>query len=406
VVNQIQETGAAEEPPVVQTTQHIPVVTPHIPAHIPQSTFTPKVTEIPPKLGKMFAGRNPESRAQLLHTSGGTSETEAAVARGLKFLSRYQNKDGSWSLHTFQNAKEGNPNIGGHGGCRSDTAGTAMGLLPFLGAGQTHLQGEYKETILDGLKWLVEHQGEDGDLRGQGGGRMYAHAQAAIALCEAYHLSGDDQLREPAQMALTFIINAQHSGGGWRYNPGEAGDTSVVGWQLMALKSGQAAGLRVPKKTFESAKKFIDAVQTDDKGARYAYTPGHGPTPVMTAEALLCRQYLGWAKSEKGLRDGVDFLLKEHAPDANKPLMYYWYYATQVMHHFGGSEWKRWNAKMRKVLVETQESKGDAAGSWQPRGGHAGQGGRIYMTCLAICTLEVYYRHAPLYGEKMLQEFD
>ena len=400
----LPEIGAGDQLPVLHTaTMEIPIERPLSLKSVSEEAFAPNLVELPAAVGKMFAGRNPRARAQILHAAGGTSETEAAVARGLKFLSRYQNTDGSWSLHSFRDAKQGDPKIGGEGRTRSDMAATAMALLPFLGAGQTHLEGEYKDTVYSGLKWLVEHQGEDGDLRGAGNGRMYAHAQATIALCEAYQLSGDEQLREPAQLALNFIVGAQHGRGGWRYEPGEAGDTSVVGWQLMALKSGQAARLRVPTKTFEAAERFIDSVQSDKIGGRYAYRPGGGPTNIMTAEALLCRQYLGWPKTKAGLRNGIDYLLKDHPPDAEEPDIYYWYYATQVMHHFGGTRWRRWNAKMRRVLVDTQETEGGAAGSWKPVGGFSKQGGRIYMTCLAICTLEVYYRHMPLYSKKMLQ---
>ena len=92
-------------------------------------------------------------------------------------------------------------------------------------------------------------------------------------------------------------------------------------------------------------------------------------------------------------------------PDWNEETnTYYWYYATQVMHHFGGQAWEEWNARMREVLVATQERRGHAAGSWTPRGVHSDRGGRIYMTSLAVCTLEVYYRHMPLYSEDVVAE--
>jgi hypothetical protein len=290
-------------------------------------------------------------------------------------------------------------------------AATALSLLPFLGAGQTHLEGEYTDEVLRALQWIAQQQKENGDLRGSGDGRMYAHGQATIALCEAFALTGDEQLREPAQLAINFIVRAQHREGGWRYQPGERGDTSVVGWQLMALKSGQMAYLYVPSKTFELTGLFLDRVQRDKLGGRYAYQPGGNPTDVMTAEALLCRQYLGWRKDNEGLRDGVKFLLEKHPPDADKPNIYYWYYGTQVMHHYGGPEWRKWNAKMRNVLVDTQETKGHAAGSWKPDGrGHSGgfadRGGRIYMTTLALCILEVYYRHMPIYSQSVLDGFE
>ena len=47
-----------------------------------------------------------------------------------------------------------------------------------------------------------------------------------------------------------------------------------------------------------------------------------------------------------------------------------------------------------------QSSRGHEAGSWDPRGDFTDVGGRLYMTSLAVLTLEVYYRHMPLYTEK------
>jgi hypothetical protein len=282
----------------------------------------------------------------------------------------------------------------------SDVAGTALALLPFLGAGQTHLDGKYQREVERGLRWLVQHQNASGDLPTRGNAHMYAHGQGAIALCEAYALTRSDWLREPAQKAVDFIVQAQHYEGGWRYQPGDRGDTSVVGWQLMALKSAQMAYLEVPPKTFELARQYLDEAQTDHYGGRYAYMPGRPATHVMTAEALLCRQYLGWPRNHPGLESGARHLLGDYPPNRGQMDMYYWYYATQVMHHLGGDAWDAWNYQMRDILVSLQETRGHAAGSWTPQGGpHDATGGRIYMTALAVCTLEVYYRHLPLYRQ-------
>ncbi|NQU23847.1 MAG: terpene cyclase/mutase family protein [Candidatus Nealsonbacteria bacterium] len=408
--SEVEELGTNDSEPEIEPIQSTLPPAPPI-GNLPGQETTRRA-EIPSAaMGRMFAGRDPQARAQAVQTSGGTSATEAAVARGLLFLARHQHPDGHWSLNTYHNTSDCDATCrAGIGRSRSDVAATSLALLPFLGAAQTHRDGDYTKEVYRGLKWLLDQQKEDGDLRGQGDGQMYAHGQAAIALCEAYALTGDEQLREPAQLALNFIIKAQHSGGGWRYTPGQAGDTSVVGWQLMALKSGQMAYLYVPSKTFRKAALFLDHVQADKVGGRYGYQRG-GSTPTMTAEALLCRQYLGWPKDHPGLRAGARYLLDEHSPKASRPNIYYWYYATQMMHHLGGDRWDRWNARMRDVMVQMQETKGHAAGSWSPSGrgtdgGFADRGGRIYMTALAICTLEVYYRHMPIYSSEALLPFE
>ena len=117
----------------------------------------------------------------------------------------------------------------------------------------------------------------------------------------------------------------------------------------------------------------------------------------MTAEALLCRVYLGWQRDRPALRMGLDHLLENASPRRGSIDMYYWYYATQVFHHYGGSRWNRWNSAMRDRLVAAQDRRGHTAGSWRPQAHHDPSGGRLYMTALSVCTLEVYYRHLPIF---------
>ncbi len=54
------------------------------------------------------------------------------------------------------------------------------------------------------------------------------------------------------------IIDAQHRRGGWRYRPKMHGDTSVLGWQLMALQSAKMAGIDVPNETLNRASRFLE----------------------------------------------------------------------------------------------------------------------------------------------------
>jgi len=184
-------------------------------------------------------------------------------------------------------------------------------------------------------------------------------------------------------------------GGGWRYQPRQAGDTSVTGWQIVALKTGYFAYLRVPPITLKKAENFLDSVQTNG-GAGYGYTtPGTGP--ATTAIGLLCRMYLGWKRDNEALKRGVEWLSEQGPSKSN---LYYDYYATQVMRHYGGEAWKQWNAEMRDFLVEAQVREGPEAGSWFVKGDlGAERGGRLYCTSLAALILEVYYRHTPIYGE-------
>jgi hypothetical protein len=345
-----------------------------------------------------IGGRSGSTREQLLREGGGNEETEAAVAMGQKWIVQHQAVDGHWSLDGFN--QHGHCNCSGFG-INNDIAATAFGLLPLLGAGETHKnpKAAYRNNVERALKYLMLKQGRDGDF----GGGMYAHGLAAIAICEAYGMTSDPLLKGSAQRAINFIRSAQSESGGWRYEPRQGGDTSVLGWQVMALKSGQMAGLEVDDRrvpTLAKATKYLNSVMTAD-GSGYGYQ-SPDPTPTMTAVGLLCRLYLGTGPRNSGVVLGVN-RLRRTPPPAGLSSMYYYYYATQVMHHVGGDAWEFWNPKMRQMLLARQD-KGTTPkhphqrGSWAPAGdAHAGSGGRLMITSLSVLTLEVYYRHLPLY---------
>jgi hypothetical protein len=346
-----------------------------------------------------FALRPAEERPRALKPSGGNEASEAAVTRGLDWLAAHQNANGSWSLNNFHvNCKH--PRCTDPGTLVSDPAGTAIVLLPFLGAGNTPKQGKHKQTVTRALLWLLEHQGPDGTWPAPEDTRpMYGHAIATIALCEACGMTDDAKLRGPAQKAIDYIVKAQHAAsGGWRYKPNQPADTSVVGWQLMALKSGEMAGLTVPPQVFEGVKKWLASVEGNKPvGGQFGYQ-SPTPTPAMTAQGLLCLQYLGVRRDDPRMKAGTDYLLK-HLPRADSDSSYYWYNANQVMYHMQGKEWKTWNDKLRDLLVSTQVKDGPMAGSWKPADAREKPGGRLYATALRLLMLEVYYRHLPLYQQ-------
>jgi len=348
--------------------------------------------------GEGFGSRGTGMREAMLGT-GGTKQSERAVAAALYWLARHQSPDGHWSLNHTPMCKSGL--CSGPGNHNSDGAATALGLLPFLAAGQTHeSKGPYQKNILAGINHLIKHQKKTGDLS-ISGSQMYAHGLATIALCEAYGMTGDSRIGYAAQAAIDFIQTGQNKDGSWRYTHGtDSSDTSVYGWQVMALKSGQMAGLNVNPKTMQGAKDYLQKVGVGNYKSEFSYTPGGGPTMTMTSVGLLTSQYLGAAREGPVINGGIEYLAKR-PPTINQRNTYYWYYATQVMHNCPGPEWDNWNRVMRRLLIDSQEKNGCQAGSWDPDKPTAdpwgNQGGRLMVTSLSCLTLEVYYRYLPLY---------
>jgi hypothetical protein len=352
-------------------------------------------------LPNIYRLRVAPDRSRLAQRQGATPATEAAVQAALKWLAENQHPGGRWDAADHGAGRE--MQVAGqnrwNAGIEADTGITALALLAYLASGHTHLDGHYRDNVRRGLEYLLRSQAPDGNLGGRATAcaKMYCHSMAAFAMSEAYGMTDDVRLRPPVRRAIAYTVSAQCSAdGGWRYRPGDPGDTSQAGWQLMALKSAELAGVAMPVQTRNGLIRFLRSVSSGQYGGLAAYRPNQPATRPMTAEALACWQFLGMPRENPASDEAGDYLLGE-LPGDSKPNLYYWYYATLAMYQLQGLHWERWNDALQSTLVDSQHQEGSLAGSWDPETVWGGYGGRVYSTALATLCLEVYYRFLPLY---------
>jgi len=392
--------------------------------------------------------------------AGATQGTEEAVLYGLRWLLRHQEADGSWRADTMPGrcGKLKGRACAQSLAPRYNEGLTGLALLAFLGAGYTH---ESRQTMVDpvgakryrlsdvvkaGLQWLMRRQKPDGSFTEERP-YLYNEALATLALCEAYGLTGTRILQEPAQRAVDFLVAAQKQSPegagpwGWRYTArpeiearmregGQVGadelndaDTSVTAWVVMALKSADLSGLKVPQETFDGAMAFIDSVIADGGLVGYRLREGAGNKVTgsndhydyhegsMSALAMCARMFIQKNAADPFLEDAARVLaadLPKASADKLSIDYYFWYYATLALNQFDGPDsprkgstyWGPWNQAMNRVLIPLQDRTEDACshGGWliQDRWSHSG--GAIYATAVNVLTLEVYYRYENAFG--------
>ena len=391
-----------------------------------------------PNPTQAYVGRDPNLRVETISRFGGSPITSQAIDRGVQYLSSTQWPDGRWTFHIQPDSLNVPVRAQQNGSIQCDTGATALGLLALMGAGYTHLDGQYAESVHKGLQYLISHQQRiapvsvDG-VKGMTGALYntdtdtdinslsYAHAMATVALCEAYGMTQDRRLLGPAQDAVRYIIATQNpTKGGWRYETEGAlgiahkeADTSSSGWQLMALRSALAAEVGNTSGAIERARKWLDLARNPKDGL-YTYNPFNGAsdkypnwrstTPAMTAEGAFMQWAIGSDLAD--LSSCVEYLRQNppqtHSSSQIRRDVYYWYYATTVMFAYQGPEWREWQNQIMPMIRNFQtKDETPLSGSWDPsnpvqdRWGHVG--GRHYLTCMNLMILEIYARHLPLY---------
>ncbi|MDR2172196.1 MAG: hypothetical protein LBP59_18780 [Planctomycetaceae bacterium] len=376
------------------------------------------------QIGGGFGDRNNDVRSRLAGSEAG-KRGEDAIEAALEWFVAHQDRHagssyGSWSFD-FRDSCGICTNSGTH---KSRIAATGIVTLAFLGAGYTHERSpdnKYRKVVDDALVYLITQaiDTERGASLNHGLEGMYSQGIAAIALCEAAAMQKNKRknlLWTKAQDALRFIENAQdRDGGGWRYIPNERpGDISVTAWQVMALKSGKLANMNISGPVLYKVNDFLDLVAYNG-GREYSYLPinyklsvsdqlrGTGADSAWTSNAtgLLLRMYLSWEAGAVELDDGVRIIAKKgplKIVDENYTCnLYYAYYGTLLMHHYGEKYWENWYGQLREFLVKKQAKNGHEAGSWYFPDFYCDKGGRLLNTALAVLILETPYRYLPLY---------
>jgi hypothetical protein len=308
-----------------------------------------------------------------------------------------------------------------------DAGVTGLSILAFLGAGYSHLSKDtfdgicFGDVVRKGMQWMMSHQDPEGCIGSRSAMKyMYNHTICALALSEAYGLTGSNLFKDQAQRAVDFTVASQNPGKGWRYSY-KCGDndSSVTGWAAMVLKSAEISNLVFPKSAYDGTRAWYDEA-TEASYGRVGYTqagtgkvfiPGKNEqfdhNEVLTSIGVMSRIFIDKDRKDPRLSTGCELLLRQKPEWKGDAIdFYYWYYASLALFQFdgpSGGKWRSWNEDMKTALVLNQNklTTGCRTGSWEPADLWARHsGGRVYSTAINALTLEVYYRYANVFGAR------
>jgi hypothetical protein len=299
-----------------------------------------------------------------------TPDVKKAITRGLDFLAKAQNEDGSF-------------------GKVNRTGGTSLALMSFMVQGHVPGEGTYGKAMDMGIDFLisVEKNGYVHDDTSRG---MYEHGLAVLALSEAWGQSQDPRIREALIRAVNVTINAQNSEGGWRYGPRPtSADVSCAAMQMVALASAAESGIAVPEKTMQRAVDYVVSAEVRSTGG-FSYqvlagapmgAAGFARSAAGTLALMLCGQH-----KHPATRGGVAYIngIPKVLYEDGANYYYGHYYAAQAMYQAGDKYFNNYYPEIAKVLVEKQAENG----AW---------GDNVVDTGFAILTLGVPYRFLPIY---------
>ena len=296
--------------------------------------------------------------------------TKLAIDRGLARLKSDQGTNGSWG-------KSGN------------TAVTSFALMAFLSNGHVPNQGLYGPEVAKAVRFLLASCDDKGYLAGVGGGNMYCHGMATLALTQVFGMSADDEVRKVLLKAVALIVRSQNSEGGWRYEPSPTGaDISVTIMQVMALRGAKDSGLNVPGDVLKKAVAYINRCH-DTRSGGYRYQPyAAGPGYARTA-AGVCVLQLSGDYEAKQIAKAVEWL--ESTGNDDNHYWYGHYYASHAMHQVGGKKWEDYYGRMKTRLLATQKSNGE----WNDK--YEANVGPQYQTAIAVLILSVPANYLPIY---------
>lgn len=302
-----------------------------------------------------------------------TPHADDAIAKGLAYLARMQNGDGTFGRSNY----------------RWNVAVTSLAGLAFMAGGHQPGRGKYGQTVARALRAVIDTSSQTGGgFPGQGTwpagflhhprdtahGPMYGHGFATLFLAEALGMIPDaalaGQVRDTLDKAIAVILGSQNDQGGWRYFPNRReADISVTICQIMALRSAHNAGIYVPKLIVDRCVEYVRACRDRISGS-FNYQIGFnvGPSnPFHRTAAGVCALYSAGIYQGEEIEQGLRFLVNNRVSCGGYPPrdMYYFYghyYAVQAMWTAGGAYWSDWFPVIRDELTAPAMTMAD--GSW------------------------------------------
>lgn len=332
-----------------------------------------------------------------------TREQERATERGLAWLSREQNTDGSWTAAVgfkLNNSYRSTSSAAAHVGV------TSLAGIAFLAGGHLPGRGEYGETLDRAVDFVLGCVQEDGYIT-FAGTRMYSHAFATLFLAEIYGMTHREDVRLRLQKAVDFIVKCQNEEGGWRYVPlARESDMSIVVCQVLALRAARNIGIRVPKSTVDLAIRYVvDSAVTGNQRRSVRYSAlgtfsyqrqaQSRSTFPLTSAGVTALNGLG-IYSDELIDRGIDFLNSQfdsfnrrYGAVGHYFFWYGHYYGVQAMYTKGGHDWVNYFTRLRELLIRYQQ----ADGSWPNETGPGG----AFSTAMACLILEIPYDFLPIF---------
>jgi hypothetical protein len=327
-----------------------------------------------------FAG---VAAAQLPEIRYGTEvpqEVKLVYERGLEYLARTQQQDGSWA---------GGQQGGGI---------TGMCLMAFLATGEDPNFGRYKLEIQRAVRNIIQSQDP---ATGYVPNSMYHHGFAMLGLAEAYGTVDDTLLwdveggqnqrsvGEALELAVRCAITSQARNrfGAWRYSPQTTdADTSVSGAVLVGLLAARNAGIEVPDENIDKAMSYYQSMTSSNGTVGYSGGPGGGESMARSAIATLVfavgkrRDWPQYAATSKYLSTNMGHLEGGHP-------FYFEYYMAQALFQSDFEAWTKWKRENATKLRNTQQEDGSFNSSY----------GQAYSTAMALLSLALDFRMLPIY---------
>lgn len=310
-------------------------------------------------------------------------QIDRSIVRALKYLANQQRASGAWRVQ------------------KSDScAGTSLAVMAFMSAGHVPGEGPYGDRIHRGIRWVLDHQQNNGMFVHKGHGPMYAHGITTLMLAEiAGMVEGTlaKRVRTSLERAVVLILKAQmvrkgpQHAGGWRYQTNSAdSDLSVTGWQLLALRGAKNIGCDVSKESIDYAVDYVRKCATRSGG--FGYQPNGSATATRAGTGILCLEICGKHKTKETMA-AANYLLRRPLQYHDSYFFYGVYYCSVGMFKIGDKHWEATRKHLGSLLLSTQA--GD--GSWKMARGSESSIGSVYRTSLAVLSLAVDYQYLPIY---------